>query len=156
MKISLNDLIDKPIVEWPAFDMVWDYNYESLRYYADGLSQSEFDKRYPNGLKKAYVKLDELDNHLFRNCKQTVAEFWDVGLKDKKAEVILHCLNDNKITPCKISPYDQTIIIVGGNHRLAVCKAKCLEVIPVLFEQEDEAALSAIIDLHNIQEIKRT
>lgn len=50
--ISIDDLINKPIEQWPTFDITWDYNYESLRYYADGLNQHDFDKTHPNGLKK--------------------------------------------------------------------------------------------------------
>ncbi|WP_019030199.1 hypothetical protein [Colwellia piezophila] len=144
---------DIPINKWPPFEVLWDESLENVRFYGDGYSIESVKTRHPEGLKIADVELSELDKKLFHMNRQRVDEFWDVGLKSKKSDVIKHWMAQEKMTPCKLCIHDNQmeIILGGGNHRLAVARAKALKVIPVLFDPIDEVGLCNIINLNNIR-----
>lgn len=145
----------KPFSDWPDFDITWDHSIENLHLFADGYSLNKLQSDYPSGLMSAKVKLVELDSKLFRSSFQNVNEFWDIGIKSKKSEAIAHWVLERKMTPCKVTPHEaREIIIAGGNHRLAVCRAKSIEYIPVLFDPKHKQEISKIISLENIQQIQ--
>ncbi|MFU2511841.1 hypothetical protein [Pseudoalteromonas sp. ASV78] len=117
---------DIPINKWPAFDVLWDESLNNIHFYDDGFSAESVVKRHPNGLKIADIELNELDENLFHMYRQRVDEFWDVGFKSKKSEAIEHWVSKGIMTPCKLCVHDNKmqINLGGGNHRLAVARAK--------------------------------
>ena len=142
-----------PINMWPDFDVVWDESLTNIHHYGDGFSTHSVAERHPNGLMIADVELSELDKKLFHMNRQSVDEFWDVGFKSKKSEIIKHCISKGMMTPCKLCVYmnNMQITLGGGNHRLAVARAKGLKFIPVLFDPIDQTDLTKIIQLENIR-----
>jgi len=142
-----------PINEWPVFEVLWDESIENLRFYGDGYSVESVATRHPDGLKIADLELSELDKNLFHMSRQRVDEFWNVGSKGTKSEVIEHWVSKRAMTPCKLCIHENEMQITlgGGNHRLAVARAKGMKVIPVLFDPRDEASLIKIINLDNIR-----
>ena len=147
----MDSVLGLPVGEWPEFDIKWDESVESLHHYEDAESPKFIEEHHPDGLWIADVNLAELDAKLVFNSRQTVSEFWDIGCNDKKARLIAHWASGNIVTPCKISPYESEIVIVGGNHRLAVSRIKSEPEVPVLFECEHAKEIRKIIELKNIR-----
>lgn len=128
-------LLRKPVAEWPPFAPLWDYEPGNFHRSADGCSAAKFRGAYSNGLILAEVDLIELDAALIENSRRTAQEVWGVGADDKVARAIRHWSEGGVMTPAMVQP--QTIgeiIIVGGNNRLAVARAKGVGRVPVLFE----------------------
>lgn len=144
---------NKPVSEWPQFEILWDFSFVNIYRFADGGSFSQFNRDYPDGIHLAYVRMEELDSKLMTMSSQTADEFWEVGFPGKKSGVIVHWLEGNKMTPCKIKPHNGQLIICGGNHRLAVCRAKSALSIPILFNLEHKAELEKIIPLADVRVI---
>lgn len=119
-------LIKLPIADWPEFEVKWDVHPNKQNLAFDGVSVEEFVDDFPDGLILAEVSLDELDNELCSFNKRTPEEVWGVGSNQKAAEVILNWAEGKKITPPMIRKTNGTneICIGGGNHRLAVARAK--------------------------------
>ncbi|PRQ61595.1 hypothetical protein BWR16_14800 [Vibrio sp. V01_P9A10T6] len=147
----MDSVLGLPVGDWPEFDIKWDESVESLHHYEDGVSPKFIEEHHPDGLLIADVNLSELDAKLTFNSRQTVCEFWDIGRDDKKARLIAHWVSGNIVTPCKITPYESEIVIVGGNHRLAVSRIKNELEVPVLFEPKHEIEIGQIIQLKNIR-----
>jgi len=155
LRKSARKVEGKTISEWPKFEINWDYSYENLHYFADGWALNTIVEKFPDGLMVADISLNDLDRKLTRGSCQKVHEFWDIGLRSKKSEAIAHWLNGGVMTPCKIAPHGtDEIIISGGHHRLAVCRAKSLQQLPVLFEPTHQARLDEILKLKNIRIIQ--
>ena len=57
------------------------------------------------------------------------------------------------MTPAHIQPHKDlnAITIVGGHHRLTICRALELELVPVLVERKLEVELKAIINVIKIE-----
>jgi ParB-like chromosome segregation protein Spo0J len=61
------------------------------------------------------------------------------------ADIIAYLVDGNSITPPAVAEYHAKLVIVGGHHRLAVCRAKNMETVPVLVEENDAGALAQIL-----------
>ncbi|MBA9067003.1 hypothetical protein FHR71_000733 [Methylobacterium sp. RAS18] len=134
----------KPVAKWPPFAPLWDHEPGNFHRSADGCSAAKFREAYSNGLMLAEVDLIELDAALIGNSRRTVQEVWGVGADDKVARAIRYWSEGGAMTPAMVQPHTTgEIIIVGGNNRLAVARAKGVSRVPVLFEPEHLPAMQA-------------
>ncbi len=153
-EISLS-VRNKPIEDWPEFQIKWDESIENLIRSHDGISQENFESKYSSGILIANVNMEEFDQKLFYNDFQTVSEFWDVGSPSKKSDAIAYWMLGGAMTPCFIKVHDtNTIKIVGGMHRSSVARAKGQTTIPVLFSQVEQSELEKVICLTKIRNPK--
>ena len=118
--------------EWPTITINWDYRPESQRYCFDGLSKSEFDEFYPNGLVLGHIPLREFDRYLCHFSRRDGDELWKIGSQSKLAKMIIFLSEGKPITPPVIKPVENNeVIFQGGHHRYAVAKAIGLREIPI-------------------------
>ena len=151
---KLLKLIDLPVEKWPEFVIAWDLRKESQRFYEDGFEEAEFKKEFPKPLKIAWVTLKNLDDNFVRYSQRSKDEIWSIASSLKVARAIVHWVAGNKMTPCHIIPAcdDKKITVVGGHHRLAVCRAKDVELLPVLVKEKDINILKRIIEITSVEE----
>lgn len=127
--------INLPIERWPAFQIRWDLNPENY-HYAIGINKEEvFNTLFPNGVILAWADLLEIDSILTRQSQRSVDEIWTIGDPLKTAKIILYWNEGNAMTPSFIELYNADnnfLSITGGNHRLAVCRAKGESRVPFL------------------------
>ncbi|WP_283597470.1 hypothetical protein [Photobacterium phosphoreum] len=144
---------NKPIDSWPPFNIIWDERSSHVHHYGDGLSSQSVSNRHPNGLKIGDVNISDLDKVTYHMNRQSVSEFWKIGLASKKSEAIEHWVNGGVMTPMMIKPHENglQVCFAGGNHRLAVARAKSEVTIPVLFDADDERKLLNILQINNIR-----
>ncbi len=147
-KLSL-DYRGLPIDQWPNFEVIWDTEPSKQRYAYDGVSEKEFLDMHPDGLILALVKLSHLDRKLSFHSKRTPEEVWGVGGDDKAAEVLVHWVEGRRLTPALILMTSGTneICIGGGNHRVAVARAKGELEIPILVDPDQLSEITAHISL---------
>lgn len=148
--------IDLPVEDWPSFKIEWDLSEKAQYYSADGSSEQIFKNSYGEPLSIAWVKMMDLDNALHGASIREKHETWSVGCKAKVAHLIRHCVEGKPLTPAHIQPHKDlnTLIIVGGHHRLTVCRALELELVPILVEKklaDDLKAIINVIKLNNVQ-----
>ncbi|WP_305374300.1 ParB/Srx family N-terminal domain-containing protein [Photobacterium leiognathi] len=118
------DLYNTPPEEWPAIKFNWDYCSESQRYCFDGLSQSEFEKCYPDGLVLGHMPLKVFDKYLCHYSRRDGDELWELGSQSKLAKMIVYLSEGRPISPPIIKPVDnKKVMFQGGHHRYAVAKA---------------------------------
>ncbi|MBM9515047.1 hypothetical protein [Desulfogranum marinum] len=134
-----------PIDRWPDFKIVWDFSPTRYHYAFDGLTPEKFEINYPNGLKLGVVNFDEFDSKLAKFSRREYDEIWTVGSVYKVARAILHWVERNRMTPPLIIPQDDEINIAAGHHRVAVCKGKQVETLPVLSERKNVERLERIL-----------
>lgn len=145
--------IDLPVKDWPCFEIEWDLSEKSQYYSADGSSKQEFTNLYGESLSIAWVKMMDLDSVLHEASIRKKNETWTIGFKEKIAHLIKHCTEGKPLTPAHIQPHKDlnAITIVGGHHRLTICRALELELVPVLVERKLEVELKAIINAIKIE-----
>ncbi len=141
-----------PIIDWPEFSILWDCSETSQHFAFDGEirnSRQEFNKCYPDGLSLRFVFLSDLDEQLCEFNRRTPEEVWGVGIDGKAATIILDWVEERKITPPALTRTNGTseICLLGGNHRLAVARAKGESVIPVLIDPEHFTFINAKLKL---------
>ncbi|MDN8584389.1 hypothetical protein QY211_09030 [Vibrio alginolyticus] len=144
---------NQPIDSWPPFQVIWDERSSHVHHYGDGLSPQNIPNRHPNGVKIGDVDLSDLDTVTYYMNRQSVSEFWQIGLASKKSEAIEHWVNGGVMTPVMIIPHENglQVCVAGGNHRLAVARAKSEVTIPVLFDADHESELLNILKINNIR-----
>jgi hypothetical protein len=139
------NLVDKPVEDWPEFQIQWDLSSSSFYWALDGARPSGLDKR---DLTIRWCALRDLDAVLTDQSRRGPDELWSVGDALKLARVLVHCSEGRALTPPWILPMDGAIGLVGGNHRLAVCRAKRVPKVPVLLERQHLNLIAAILPLH--------
>ncbi|WP_431047854.1 hypothetical protein [Roseateles sp. L2-2] len=139
-------LIGLPVGEWPDFDLAWDLRLESQHHVYDGVSSSEFAQSHPTGLLVAHVNLADLDAKLTPHSYRTAAEVWGVGNDRKAAKLVVRWSEGMQITPPLVKSFSGQITLPGGNHRLAVARAKGVATVPVLVVPSDREAVQAILE----------
>ena len=113
----------RALESWPPFDVAWDLDPSSFYRVNNGadpdsVNMDEF-VLIPD------VSLADIDGALTQYWHRTAAEVWTVGSPDKAARVILHWSEGDLMTPPLLVPTsDGKLAIAGGNHRLAVARAK--------------------------------
>lgn len=140
-------LLNVPIAKWPTFNIAWDLSPASFGWALDGRSPT-----LPEGvsLTARTAGLAELDAVLNSYSKRTLDETWTIGDPNKLARVLVHCIEGRQLTPPWITIIDETIGIVGGNHRLAVCRAKALKEIPVLLKESEYEQICRLLPLRPV------
>ena len=94
------------------------------------------------------VPLNNVDTALTPYWHRTAEEVWTVGSPDKAAQAIIHWKEGGLMTPPLLVPTDDgRLAIAGGNHRLAVARAKGVLHLPVLTKAHQEAAVREILKL---------
>jgi hypothetical protein len=132
----------KPREEWPdAFTIAWDYSPQHFHRALDGEGTSEFAEDYGDVL-IGVADLVEIDGELHGSSRRAKNELWMTS-QDKVARCILYWSNGLRITPPMLAVNMGKLVIVGGNNRMAVCRADDLARLPFLFCAEHREALAA-------------
>jgi hypothetical protein len=136
----------QPLETWPAFDVRWDLDQSSFYRVYDGadpdsVNTDEF-VLIPD------VSLADIDAALTPYWHRTAEEVWIVGSPDKAARAIVHWHEGGRMTPPLIVPTsDGRLAIGGGNHRLAVARAKGIARLPVLVKKDQETRVRQILSV---------
>ncbi|MDT3618402.1 transcriptional regulator [Cronobacter sakazakii] len=118
------EFYNKSPEEWPVIKFNWDYRLESQRHCFDGVSQSNFEKWYPDGLVLGFMPLKDFDKYLYHYSRRDGDELWELGCQSKLAEMIVYLAEGHPISPPIIKPVDNNeVIFQGGHHRYAIAKA---------------------------------
>ena len=134
----------KPRAEWPAaFEITWDYTPQHFHHALDGVSASEF---WEDGdvVLIGEADLAEIDANLFGISKKSKSELWKTR-PDKVARSILCWSHGHLITPPMLAISMGVLVINGGNHRMAVCRAADLTRLPFLFIAQHQEELAAML-----------
>jgi hypothetical protein len=92
-----------------------------------------------------WVTLSELDAVLQAWNLRTAEEVWSIGDKRKAAKVIVHCFEGRELSPVWVCPTASGKLgLVGGNHRLAVARAKGETEVPIIFHDNHEPAVVSL------------
>lgn len=138
--------IDTPSSEWPPIKFNWDLSEENQRYSLDGESKEKFEEHYPAGFLLGFVTLKELDKKLCHYSRRDKGELWDVGSKDKLANLIVYLSEGRPISPPLVKPLESgEVIFNGGHHRYAIAKEKGENVIPIHIQPEYQARITDIL-----------
>jgi hypothetical protein len=137
-------LINRPVEEWPDFEVKWDLDPRSFYRALDGARPSALDGRR---LVVRWCVLRTLDDVLADQSRRGPDELWSLGDRLKLGRVLVHCSEGRALTPPWIRPIAGMVGIKGGHHRLAMCRAKGLKQVPVLVERNDLDQLLSILPL---------
>jgi hypothetical protein len=128
--------------EWPAtFSIAWDYSPQNFHRALDGESASEFRADYTDVL-IGEADLAEIDGELHGISRRAKHELW-MTRQANVARCILYWSNGHLITPPMLEVNMGKLVIVGGNHRMAVCRSAGLAKLPFLFSAEHREKLAA-------------
>ncbi|WP_219096144.1 hypothetical protein [Pseudomonas sp. UMAB-40] len=131
-----------PHDKWPAtFSIAWDYSPQHFHRALDGESASDFSDDYSHVL-IGEANLAEIDGELHGSSRRKKSELW-LNSQDKVARCILYWCNGLLITPPMLAVNMGKLVIVGGNNRMAVCRAADLARLPFLFSAEHQVMLAA-------------
>jgi hypothetical protein len=142
VRAKATKLVNMPVKDWPEFEIQWDLDPRSFYFALDGASPSSLDQR---DLAVVSSTLAELDAVLSHQSWRGPDELWTLGDPHKLARVLVHCLEGRPLTPPWIIPVGNEIGLVGGNHRLAVCRAKGVKALPFIVEKHHLPQVSAIL-----------
>lgn len=134
---------------WPDIDFQWDINSASQRYAMDGLTEEEFNSRYPAGFLLGEVDLVQIDRLLSKYCYRSPEELWEVGSGSKLAKMIVYLSEGHPISPPLIKVIDgDKLFFEGGNHRFAVAKAANEERIPIYVQPKYKSKISELVKVN--------
>lgn len=134
----------KPRAEWPReFQIRWDYSPENFCLAVDGA-------REPESYTLAHYQigeadLEEIDAKLHGISRRGKAELWTIAAH-KVARAIAHWSSGGLMTPPMLEVSKGCLVIVGGNNRMAVCRADGVQRLPFLYKREQEALLASRLD----------
>jgi hypothetical protein len=133
----------KPILEWPPFEVKWDLSPTSYFHALDGGEPAHIK---PGELELFWTSLEALDRVLQAYNLRTLDEVWAVGAPSKAARAIVHWSEGRLMTPVWVTPTAPGKLgIVGGNHRLAVARAKRVKHLPLLIRTEELATVLELL-----------
>ncbi|WP_321392220.1 hypothetical protein [uncultured Desulfuromusa sp.] len=138
-----------PVEMWPDFEIKWDLSAENYIFVFDGMKRNNFRENYPEGFSLGWVDFQELESKLARFSQRSIAETWDIGVSEKVARAILYWVEGNEMTPPLIIPVGKEVNIAAGHHRVAVCRGKKIQTMPVLTKRTDRDLLE-----QNLQTLK--
>jgi hypothetical protein len=133
-----------PFKTWPSFHVRWDLDPANFYQTYDGADP-------PDGgeidlVLISDVPLSNIDTALTPYWHRTAEEVWTVGSPDKAARAIIHWKERGLMTPPLLVPTDDgRLAVAGGNHRLAVARAKGISYLPVLSKADQEAMVRQIL-----------
>jgi hypothetical protein len=143
IRAAADEIKGKPISEWPPFEVRWDLAPTSYFHALDGEEPGHVK---PDDLALVWARLEDLDRVLQCYNLRTADEVWSVGDPSKAARVIVHWSEGRAMTPVWITPTTTgTVGIVGGNHRLAVVRAKGEATLPLLVRTTELCAVRAVL-----------
>jgi hypothetical protein len=132
----------KPIHAWPPFAVKWDTHPSSYHFSQDGVDYEALDG---SNVTLMWVTLSELDAVLQAWNLRTTEEVWSIGDERKAAKVIVHCFEGRKLSPVWVCPTASGKLgLVGGNHRLAVARAKGETEVPTIFHDKHEPGVVSL------------
>lgn len=134
----------RPLETWPTFDVCWDLDPASFYRVYDGADPASVDTNelvlIPD------IPLNDIDAALTPYWHRNADEVWTVGSPDKAARAIVHWSEGGLMTPPLLVPTsDGRLAIAGGNHRLAVARAKRAARLPILSKPAEEARVRKIL-----------
>lgn len=129
---------------WPVFEVRWDFNPLNFYRVFDGAEPtSSADNELvliPD------VSLASINSALTPYWHRTADEVWTVGSPDKTARAIVYWCEGGLMTPPLLIPTsDGKLAIAGGNHRLAVARAKLTACLPILSRSAEEKRVRQIL-----------
>lgn len=131
-----------PVEDWPPFALEWDTRPESFHRSLDG-ADPDYDV---SDLACFWYPLATLDAHFGSYNARTAEEVWGVGSDRKSAKAIVFWSEGGRMSPPIVAPReDGKIGLNGGNHRLAVARAKGAAVVPVLVHERDRVEIFKIL-----------
>ncbi|WP_028167344.1 hypothetical protein [Bradyrhizobium elkanii] len=140
-------VMGRPVEQWPAFEVVW--TDDPARYYwtfdgADPAAVNPDEYRLGAG-----VDLAKIDAALTKYWHRRADEVWTVGDPRKAARIIIHWSEGVHMTPAMVVPTadSKNLTLAGGNHRLAVARAKGVALVPILFRVEHEEQVLSLLGL---------
>lgn len=140
-----------PIEQWPPFEPKWDLSRDAQKYVLDS-GKDEFDDYYPEGLVLRWIKLTEFDVKLTRNNLRAAHEVWDVGDPSKAAGVLADWIDGRALTPPGVDCFEKReLTLFGGNHRLAVARARGVPSLPILIDPRVLSHVEALVPLSDMQ-----
>ncbi len=136
-------VMKKPRHAWPRdFQIRWDFSPERFYLAEDGARAADYTQlKYQIG----EADLEEIDAKLHGASRRSEAELW--GIYDRKvAEAIAHWSTGGLMTPPMLAVNMGYLVIVGGNNRMAVCRAAGVQRLPFLYKREQKALLASKLD----------
>jgi hypothetical protein len=140
-------IIGEPVDRWPTFEVTWTTD-PTLHYWT-------FDGEDPESVNLGELKprtdvpLASIDAALTRWWQRRADEVWTVGDPRKAARIIVRWSEGLPMTPAMLAPTAdfKNLVIAGGNHRLAVARAKGATVVPILMKSEQEGEVLRLLGL---------
>lgn len=130
------------VANWPPFALAWDTGPENFYRSFDG-ADPDYDV---SDLTCFWYALAKLDAHLASYNARTAEEVWGVGSDLKSAKAIVFWSEGGRMSPPILAAReDGKIGLNGGNHRLAVARAKGATTVPVLVHERDRAEIFKIL-----------
>ena len=133
----------KPVAQWPPFEVSWDLSPASYHHALDGAKPKHVK---PGELVLVWARLEDLDPVLQAYNLRTADEVWSVGDPSKAARLIVRWSEGQTMTPIWVTPTEPGKLgIVGGNHRLAIARAKGVQSLPLLVRKTELKAIRKIL-----------
>lgn len=92
-------IINKPMQEWPDFEIEWDLSPENFRFALDGCNEDKFARVFPCGLIIGEIALSKIQAILTCFSKRNADEIWTVDNEYSVAGCIVHLSDGKKMTP---------------------------------------------------------
>lgn len=134
---------DLPVKNWPDFKVKWDLNPDNFFYAFDGWDADTFKSNFPKGLILGVADISEIVKNLTIKSDRTI----NIS-NSSDALVIAYWAEGNKMTPpfIEISNLNGKLLISGGNHRFAVCRAMKVKKVKFLADPEYKECLNQLLD----------
>ena len=134
----------QPAKNWPKLNVQWNLNKADFYRSLDGENIESIYQYYPNGFSVTTALIKDIHNNLCYASKVSDSnDFWSVCDVRKACGVIERWMNNELLTPPIITPFENTLVLAGGNHRFNVARLageKCITFI-VPSEMKDEINL---------------
>ncbi|MBJ3590222.1 hypothetical protein JGC56_03460 [Salmonella enterica subsp. enterica serovar Saintpaul] len=132
--------------KWPKLYIEWDLKPENFHHSLDGEDADSVSQNYKNGFSIGKASTKDIYGKLFSNCiVRDSNDFWAVCDKRKACGVLGRWKEKELITPPLIKPHNDTLIIVGGNHRFNVARLAGAEAITFITPTEYMDEINSII-----------
>jgi len=138
---------DLAIKEWPVIKINWDIRYSSQKFSLDRDESSEFSKHHPDGFLLGYVNLNEVDKRLGICSFREVEDVWKVGSSEKLSALIVYLSEGREVSPPFLCVYEDSLVIMGGNHRYTIAKCIGVENIPIHFKIQEKFKIDEMLNV---------
>ncbi|MEQ5184501.1 hypothetical protein ABN222_08230 [Providencia alcalifaciens] len=136
----------RPSKDWPKLNVRWNLNKTDFYRSLDGENTESIEQHYPNGFFVATALTKDIhDNLCYASKVFDSNDFWSVCNVRKACGVIGRWMNNELITPPVIVPFENTLVLVGGNHRFNVARLAGEKYITFIVPSEKKDETSLII-----------